>query len=168
MSVRMRARAPGCAAKLPGGIGEVSPRILLVNQPVVVIADDHELIRERLRRLLSPKCRIAGAAADGDELIAVCRDQRPEVVISDILMPGVSGLDALRLLRVELPEIKVIFVSELLDPSVIEEAIRGGAAGFVAKRHAAEDLPVALDEVLRGGSFISPACIRSHDAASPK
>jgi DNA-binding NarL/FixJ family response regulator len=131
-----------------------------VNKPVVVIADDNEPMRERLCRLLSPTCRIAGTAAGGAELISVCRDHRPEVAISDIMMPGVSGLEVLRLLREELPAIKVIFVTGLLDASVIEEAMRGGAAGFVAKCHAAEDLPVALEEVLRGRSFVSPACAR--------
>lgn len=102
----------------------------------VVVADDHGLIREAIRVALSadPDIEVVGEAERGDEVLPRVHDSRPDVVLLDIKMPGMSGLEALQRLRAECPEVEVAMLSAVDEPEVAAEALRRGAAAYLGKR----------------------------------
>ena len=122
----------------------------------ILIADDHLLIAEGLAGLLASEYEIAGMAADGRELLQKAAQLRPELVILDISMPELNGIEAARQLHRMLPLIKMIFVTQQLNALYLRAAFQAGAHGYVAKQCASDDLRVALGKVLAGGTYISP------------
>jgi DNA-binding NarL/FixJ family response regulator len=126
-------------------------------ETTIVVADDHALVREGIRRLLEtrPDLRVVGEASDGEEAIRVVLEKRPDLAILDLNMPGRSGLEAARLLHQSGSGTRVLVLSMLDDRSHVEEALRAGAAGYVAKSAPPEDLFAAVDAVRAGGSYLS-------------
>ncbi|MBX9626899.1 MAG: response regulator transcription factor [Gemmataceae bacterium] len=128
-----------------------------MTRPRVLLADDHRLLREAFARLLEPACEVVGAVADGRAVLAEAGRLRPDVVILDVAMPVLNGLDAARRVRDILPAVKVIFLTVNEDPDIAAEAFRAGASGFLLKNSAATELLQAVAEVSRGRSYITPA-----------
>jgi DNA-binding NarL/FixJ family response regulator len=122
----------------------------------VLLADDHRLLREAFAHLLAADCDVVGAVADGLALLAAAAELRPDVVVLDVAMPLLNGLDAARRLRQEMPEIKLIFLTVSEDADVAAEALRIGASGYLLKNSAASELRRAIQEVFRGRSYVTP------------
>jgi DNA-binding NarL/FixJ family response regulator len=126
----------------------------------VLLADDHRLFREALAHLLQSECDVVGAVADGRALLDAARELRPDVVVLDIAMPLLNGLDAARQLRRQMPAVRVIFLTVSEDPDVAAEAFRAGASGYLLKNSAAVELLQAIEEVSQGRSYVTPLATR--------
>ncbi|MBX3437668.1 MAG: response regulator transcription factor, partial [Planctomycetaceae bacterium] len=124
--------------------------------PRVLLADDHRMMREALARLLEPACNVVGQAADGRALLELAEALRPDLVVLDIGMPLLNGLEAARRLQLLAPDIKVIFLTVSEDPDLAREAFRAGASGYLLKNSAASELLQAVDEAMRGRSYVTP------------
>ena len=122
-----------------------------MKRPRVLLADDHRLLREAFAQLLEPGCDVVGAVADGRALLAAAPELRPDIVVLDIAMPLLNGLDAARQLKRLMPEVKLIFLTVSEDPDLAAEAFRAGASGYLLKNSAASELFKAIQEVSRGG-----------------
>ena len=120
----------------------------------IIIADDHELVREAMRSLLDsePDLRIIDEAKDGQESIELTRLQRPDLVIMDVRMPKVNGLEATQTIKEELPTTKVLIWSAYEDPVLVSDAVRAGADGYVLKLSPVQELVDAIRGVLGGES----------------
>jgi DNA-binding NarL/FixJ family response regulator len=125
----------------------------------VLIADDHAIVREGLRRILAsdPGFRVAGEAKDGHEVLAAIRAGGFEVLLLDLSMPGRSGVDLVKQVKAERPELRVLVLSMHDEQQYAERAIRAGASGYLTKDTAPTQLVAALRKVAAGGLFITPA-----------
>ncbi|WP_165252835.1 response regulator [Paludisphaera soli] len=125
----------------------------------VILADDHTLLRAGLRALLEdlPGVEIVAEAADGREALALVEAHRPDVVLMDIAMPHLSGLDVSARLRQERPEVKVLILSMHKDEAYVRRAVLSGASGYLLKDSDTEELGLALRAVARGETYLSPA-----------
>ena len=125
----------------------------------ILLADDHTIVRQGLRSLLENKvqAKIIAEASDGREAVSLAEKFKPDLVIMDIAMPGLNGLDALAQIKQLEKEIKVIILSMHIEDDYVIRALRSGAAGFVYKGSAFEDLSLALKAVIKGEIFLSPA-----------
>src|SRR5262245_9925461 len=127
-----------------------------MNRPRVLLADDHRLLREAFAQLLAPDCDVVGAVADGRTLLAQATELRPDLVVLDVAMPLLNGLDTARQLKQMMPHVKVVFLTVSEDPDLAAEAFRAGAAGFVLKNSAASELLQAIQEAMQGRSYVTP------------
>lgn len=126
--------------------------------PSVLVADDHQMIRERLVSLLRDDgFDVVGSVGDGGALLEAARQLRPDVIVTDISMPGLNGIEALARLTAENGDSKVVVLTMHHDAELAACALRNGAAGFVLKESAGDELVNALLEVLRGGTYLSAA-----------
>jgi DNA-binding NarL/FixJ family response regulator len=132
-------------------LGEAAMR-----RPRILFADDHRLVREAFARLLEPDCDVLGAVADGRALLEAASRLRPDIVVLDIGMPLLNGLDAARQLKRRTPEVKLIFLTVSEDPDLASEAFRAGASGYLLKNSAASELLKAIQEVSQGRSYVTP------------
>ncbi len=128
----------------------------------VVIADDQQLVRTGLRMILSAEDEITvvGEAGDGAEAVEVCRRERPDVVLMDVRMPGVDGIDATRMLTVEADAPRVLVLTTFDLDDVVYDALRAGASGFLLKDAPEERLVTAIRVVAEGGSLFAPSVTR--------
>src|SRR5437763_6299680 len=131
-----------------------------MKRPRVLLADDHRLLREAFAQLLKPNCDVVGAVADGRALLDVAPKLRPDVIVLDIAMPLLNGLDAARQLKKLMPAVKVIFLTVSEDPDLAAEAFRAGASGYLLKNSAASELLQAIREVFQGRSYVTPLATR--------
>jgi len=124
----------------------------------VFLTDDHTLFRQGLRTLLAaePDLEIAGEAANASDAVAMTRQVRPDVVLMDIGMAGMSSFEATRQIRKERPETRVVFLSMYDDEDYLSECVEMGASGYILKDSPADQLLTAIREVHRGGSYLSP------------
>ena len=123
----------------------------------LALVDDHALVRTALRRLLEEEgFEVVAEANDGREAIDVVLETRPDVVIMDIGLPGVSGVEATRQISQALPETRTLVLSEHDSPNYIRSALKEGAAGYVLKTATADELLAALRAVLEGKCYLSP------------
>jgi DNA-binding NarL/FixJ family response regulator len=129
-------------------------------RPRVLLADDHRLLREAFAQLLQAGCDVVGAVADGRAVLAAAAELRPDIVVLDIAMPLLNGLDAARQLKREMPGVKVIFLTVSEDPDLAAEAFRVGASGYLLKNSAASELFQAIQEVSQGRSYVTPLATR--------
>ena len=127
-----------------------------MNRPRVLLADDHRLLREAFARLLEPECEVVGMVADGRAVLTESPRLLPHIVVLDIAMPLLNGLDTARQLRGLLPAAKVIFLTMNEDSDVAAEAFRVGASGYLLKNSAASELLQAVREVSQGRSYVTP------------
>ena len=125
-------------------------------RPRLLLADDHTMLLDAFRRLLEPRCEIVGTAGDGHELIDLAAKARPDVIVLDISMPRLNGMDACARLCRKIPELKLIFLTVHEDPDLAVEAIRLGASGYLLKSSAAAELFTAIEQALAGKLYITP------------
>ena len=125
----------------------------------ILLADDHKIVRDGLRLLIDsqPDMRVIGEAADGREALIQARELKPDLVIMDLSMPHVNGLQATALLRAEFPDLKVIALTAHEDESYLSQLCKAGASGFVLKRSAGDELIRAICAVAKGGLHFEPA-----------
>ena len=126
----------------------------------VLLADDHTLLLEAFKGLLEPEFEVVGAVADGRAVLAAAEKLKPEVVVLDIAMPLLNGLEAARRLRAMSPHPKVIFLTMNPDPDMAVEALRLGASGYLLKTSAASELSKAIRAALRGLKYVTPSMQR--------
>ncbi len=138
-----------------------SKGIRMMNRSRVLIADDHHLVAELCKRLLETEFNVVGIVGDGRSLVRTAADLKPDVVVIDIAMPILNGLDAGRQLKEMMPALKLIYLTMNPDVDVAAEAFRRGASGYLLKTCAAADIVLAVRDVLRGKSYLSPAMSRS-------
>jgi two-component system, NarL family, response regulator NreC len=124
----------------------------------IVLADDHHVVRQGLRALLEaePDFHIVGEAADGREVAQLVERLQPEVLVLDLMMPGLSGLEVTRQVRQRSPQTRVVILSMYADEAYVLEALRNGAAGYVLKKSTADELVRAMREVTTGRRYLSP------------
>lgn len=124
----------------------------------LVLADDHHLVRAGLRALAErlPGVDVVGEAADGRELVELCRRLQPDVAVTDIQMPELGGLEAIVHIRMASPSTRVLVLSMFAGEDFVLRAMRSGAAGYLLKDAAAAELGLALDAVRRGQPYLSP------------
>jgi DNA-binding NarL/FixJ family response regulator len=132
----------------------------MMKRPRVLLADDHRMLREAFARLLEPDYDVVGQAADGRALLSAAKELRPDVVVLDIGMPLLNGLDAARILKQKMPDVKIVFLTVSEDPDLAAEAFRAGASGFLLKNSAASELIQAVAEALQGWTYITPLSAR--------
>lgn len=125
-------------------------------KPKVLIADDHAIVADGLDLLLREDFEVVGSARDGTELIELANQTRPDVIVADISMPSLNGIDALRQMRSSGIPAKIIILTQHKDAHVAAEAFRSGASAFVLKHAAGQELAEAIREVLKGRSYLTP------------
>jgi DNA-binding NarL/FixJ family response regulator len=121
-----------------------------------LIADDHRILAEGLRNLLEPEFDVVGIVADGRELVASAKVIRPDVIVADVTMPSLNGIEAAAELRVLGVEAKVVFLTMHHDVAYARRAMANGAAGFVLKHSVSSELVTAVREALRGRTYVTP------------
>jgi DNA-binding NarL/FixJ family response regulator len=132
-----------------------------MERSTVLIADDHTIVAEGLTRLLRENgFDVVGAVADGHLLVEAATRLRPDVIVTDLSMPGLSGLDVLARLKDERVESKVIVLTMHNDAELAAAAMRAGASGFLLKEAAGEELIAAIRQAVRGGVYLAPALTR--------
>jgi DNA-binding NarL/FixJ family response regulator len=127
-----------------------------VSRARVLLADDHKIVADGLVSLLKEHFDLVGTVGDGGALVDAARQLRPDVIVTDIAMPGLSGLDALRRLKGERLTVKCIFLTMHADAQLATEAFRAGASGYVLKQSAGDELIAAIHEVLQGRTYLTP------------
>jgi len=127
-----------------------------MNVPRILLADDHPSVLAHLCRLADSVGEVVGAVSDGRATVNESRRLRPDVVVLDLAMPGVGGIEAAKLLCQDLPETKVIICTVHTSKEQIKQAFAAGVVGFVQKQSAYEDLALAICAALSGERFISP------------
>lgn len=125
----------------------------------LVLADDHTLFRDGLRELIShwDEFRVVGEAANGQEAVELCRQQKPAIVLMDVQMPVMNGVEATRRIHAEFPTIPVVMLTMSVDEKDLFEAIKQGARGYILKNISAQQLRERLHEALRGEAPLSGA-----------
>ena len=131
-----------------------------MTRPRILLADDHAMLLEAFTALLTPEFEVAGTVTDGRMLVDAFARLHPDIVVLDIAMPLLNGLDAGRQLRAQRTSVKLIYLTMNLDPYLAGEALRLGASGYVLKSSAALELLQAIREALRGRSYITPLIAR--------
>jgi DNA-binding NarL/FixJ family response regulator len=127
-----------------------------MSKPSILIADDHPILAEGLRSLLEPEFEVVGVVADGRELVAAGKKHRPDVIVADVTMPSLNGIEAVKQLRDAGVDSKVVFLTMHHDVSYARRAMEVGATGFVLKHSLASELVTAIREALRGKTYVTP------------
>jgi len=136
-------------------------------QPQILIADDHVLFAEALRLLLEKSYRVVDIVGDGRALLTAAARLKPDVIVVDIGMPLLNGLDAAQQIRQQLPQVKIVFLTMQHNPNLAAAALELGSVGFVLKDSAGSELLKAIEEVLGGKSYLTPK-LRSDDWVTMK
>jgi len=126
--------------------------------PDILLADDHHLVRQGLKALLEgePHFRLVGEAGDGIEAVRLAERLRPDVLITDVVMPGLNGLEVTRQVTRVVPKTRIVILSMYANDAYVFEALRNGASGYVLKESQASDLVKAIREVAAGRRYLSP------------
>ena len=122
----------------------------------VLLADDHALLLGAFEKLLAAECDIVGQVSDGRALVAAAETLKPDVIVLDIAMPLLNGLEAGRQIKRKLRDVKLVFLTMNEDPELAAEAFRSGASAYLLKRSAASELTTAIREVMNGRSYVTP------------
>jgi DNA-binding NarL/FixJ family response regulator len=131
-----------------------------MTRPRILMADDHLMLLEAFKALLEPDFEVVGTVTDGRTLVEEFSRLHPDVVLLDVAMPLLNGLDAGRQLKAQRRSVKLIYLTMNPDPDLAGEALRLGASGYVLKSSAAQELKQAIQEALRGRSYITPLITR--------
>lgn len=129
----------------------------MIKRPRVMLADDHRIVSEGLKSLLIDEFELVSVVEDGRAMIEAAKRFRPDVIVSDITMPGLNGIDALVHLKKDNPHVRVVFLSMHHDVAFARRALETGALGYILKHSAAAELVMAIRAALSGQTFISPA-----------
>jgi DNA-binding NarL/FixJ family response regulator len=137
--------------------------VIATREITCLIVDDHEVVREGLRLSLSraSHIRVVGEASDGESAVALAERRRPDVVVMDIRMPGMDGLDATKLLRERAPDVPVILFTAYSDRPLLSRGLESGAKGYVLKEASHDTLLKAIEKVASGETFVDPALMPS-------
>ena len=127
-----------------------------MERPRIILADDHMLLLEAFEKLLEPAFDVVATVSDGRALLKVVPELEPDVVVLDVSMPLLNGMDAARQLKEITPDVKLIFLTVNEDPGLAAEAVRVGASGYLMKNSAASELFQTIKWVLEGAPFVSP------------
>jgi len=125
-------------------------------KPRVLLADDHTLVLEGFRRMLEDTCELVGMVEDGRTLLDTAERLEPDLVILDISMPMLNGIDAARQLKKQLPQVKLLFITMHADRAYLKAAFQAGASGYLLKRSASDELDEAIRAVMNGHYYITP------------
>jgi len=128
-----------------------------VSRPRVLVADDHRIVAEGLKTILAAEFDLAGVVEDGRALIEAAKTSHPDIIVADITMPLLNGIEALVMLKKDGLDIPLIFLTMHRDVAYARRALEAGAAGYVLKHAAPEELAQAIRAALDGGTFVSPA-----------
>ena len=131
-----------------------------MSKPRILIADDHSILLAGVKKLLENTYDIVGTVEDGRALIEAAERLKPDVILMDISMPLLNGLDAAQQLKKLLPEAKLLFLTMHSSPTYATEAFKAGASGYLLKQSAASELPQAIEAVLKGQTYLTPAITR--------
>jgi len=121
-----------------------------MKRATIVVADDHPMMRATLRKMLEPDHDVIGSVEDGRALVKTALELKPDMVVLDLGLPLLNGLEAARQLKKQLPEVKLVFLTMNRDPDIAREALRIGASGYVMKDAMGEELPQVLQNALQG------------------
>jgi DNA-binding NarL/FixJ family response regulator len=127
-----------------------------MTKPRVLLADDHRMVTEGLKALLEEEFELVGIVEDGRAMVAAARELRPDVIVADISMPQLNGIDALAPLKRDNPDVRVVFLTMHRDAAYARRALEAGASGFVLKHSAPAELVLAVRAALQGRTFIAP------------
>jgi DNA-binding NarL/FixJ family response regulator len=127
-----------------------------MSKPRILIADDHQILADGLRNLLEPEFEVVDVVTDGRALVSAARKHRPEVIVADVTMPLLNGIEAAAQLRANGVEAKVVFLTMHRDVAYARRALEAGAAGFVLKHSAATELVAAVRDALQGQTYVAP------------
>jgi DNA-binding NarL/FixJ family response regulator len=127
-----------------------------MTRPRVLLADDHRMVAEGLKGLLTEEFELVGIVEDGRAMVAAARKLRPDVIVADISMPLLNGIDALAPLKQDNPDVRVVFLTMHRDAAYARRALEAGASGFVLKHSAPAELVLAVHAALQGRTFITP------------
>src|SRR5690349_8745946 len=122
----------------------------------VLLADDHAMLTDALVNLIRQEFDVVGVARNGRAMIEMAKEKRPDVIVTDISMPELNGIDAARILRKELESARLLFLTMHSDLPLVEDAFRAGASGFLLKLCSAEEFIKAVQSVARGSTYITP------------
>ena len=128
-----------------------------MKRPLVLLADDHRMVAEGLKSLLAAEFELAGVVEDGRALVEAAKQLRPDVIVADITMPHLNGIDALAQLKKDNPNIRVVFLTMHQDAVYARRALEAGASGYVLKHSAPAELVMAIRSALEGKTFITPS-----------
>jgi DNA-binding NarL/FixJ family response regulator len=139
-----------------------------LGKPRVLLADDHVLVAEAIKKLLEPECEVVGIAVDGRALLREAPSLNPDVVLLDLNMPLLNGFDAGEQLKQSLPKVKIIVLTMNEDAEIAAETLGKWASGYLLKKSAGSELLQAVQEVLRGEKYVTPAVQQALEALSPR
>ncbi len=128
-----------------------------MSQPRVLLADDHRIVAEGLKGILDPEFDLVGIVEDGRALVEAAGKLKPDVIVADIGMPQLNGIDAMVQLKQDNPRVKVVFLTMHREAAYARRALEAGASGFVLKHSAPDELVIAIRAALAGQTFITPA-----------
>lgn len=154
------AQGKGTASSKPTAPGGTLNSTATSAGPItVVLADDHNIVREGLRLLLesSGNIQVVGEAENGRQAVQKAKELRPDVIVLDLAMPLLNGMEATRQIVKEVPEVKVLILSSYSDDERVQQLLKSGAIGYLVKQTAATDLITAVHEAKKGNSFLSPS-----------
>ena len=123
----------------------------------VLIVEDHGLVAEAFARLLEPEFAVIGTVGDGESVVRAMRERQPDVVLLDLYLPGVGGLDVAPELKARFPGVKIVVVTVNDNGKTADDALKSWASGYVLKRSMGPELPKAIRAVLRGEKYVTPA-----------
>ena len=132
----------------------------------ILLADDHNMVIEAMKNLLEPEFEVIGTVSDGRALVAKAIELNPDVIVMDISMPLLNGLEAGRQLKTALPKVKFIYLTMNQDQDIIAEAFKIGAIGFLVKQCAYSELRNAIRQSLMGRSYVTPLVVRDTVSSS--
>jgi len=138
---------------------------VFVTPPRIMLADDHTILLEAFRKLLEPLFEIVGMVSDGRALLDAAPNLKPDVIVVDVGMPLLNGLEAGLRLKEMMPSTKIIFLTMNDDPDLAMNAMRSGASGYLLKRSAAAELINAIHLSLKGKSYVTPQIARGMEKA---
>jgi DNA-binding NarL/FixJ family response regulator len=136
-----------------------------MQRPRIILADDHTLVLDALKNLIEPEFEVVGTFNDGQALVEAAPELNPTVVVLDIGMPTMNGLNAGQRLKQMMPMVKLVYLTMNHDPDVAGEAFRLGASAFVLKNSAATELLQAIRKVVRGGYYVTPLMTKGMDGS---
>ena len=131
-----------------------------LRRPRVLLADDHKMLVDALKELVEPGCEVVASVTDGRALLKSAEKLQPDIIVLDVAMPELNGLDAGRQLKQKMPGVKLIFMTMNEDPYLVGEAFRSGASAFLLKKAAGDELNEAIDRVLKGSSYVTPSAAK--------
>jgi DNA-binding NarL/FixJ family response regulator len=145
-----------------------------MSRPRVLLADDHTLLLGAFEKLLSEECDVVGQVSDGRALVAAAEELKPDIVVLDISMPLLNGLEAGRQIKRTMPGTKLVFVTMNEDTDLAADAFRAGASGYLLKQSATSELMAAIRQVMEGRSYVTPliteglvSSLMQHDGTAP-